>query len=400
MSRSEIHKNFHFYLSCALAFLMSFKFFIPVLIALLFVNWLAQGNFKTRWNSVSNKVIVFLFISIYILYLAGMFYSTDTAYGWSDLQTKLSLLIFPLLFSFTVFTVTDFKKIIACFIAGVVGASLLLLFRASYFYFSQHLNYFFYVNFLHPSYFGMYVNMALLFILEEAIPDNAFRGYLKIILVLFLFLIIVLLSSKLALISTLLIFIFHGVNHIILTKKYKTGILLTMTFFASLFILVKSVPELDARIQNVVTILQSEKIDKTDSESNAVRILVWNAATDALFENGLFGVGTGDVKTELFKNYTRLGYTGALEHKLNAHNQFLQTGVALGLLGLLLLVVSILYPLFISLRQKNYLFVSFSLLIVINYLTEAMLEAESGVIFIAFFQSLLFYNRSASIAHV
>ena len=273
-----------------------------------------------------------------------------------------------------------------------------MLCRAFYFYFSQHLNYFFYVDFsyfLHPSYFGLSVNLAILLLLSRS--EFVLPVYLKVVLVLFLTLIIVLLSSKLALLSTVLIFIFHGINYLVLTKKYKTGLLLFALFFATVFILIKSIPELNTRIQNTLDALNADKIDKTDSESNAVRILVWNAASEALLENGMFGVGTGDVKDELLKHYEKLGYTGALEHKLNAHNQFLQTGVALGFLGFALLIATFLIPIYFAWQQKNYLFVSFALLVIINCLTESMLEAEAGVISIAFFQSLLFFRPNTEI---
>ncbi len=395
MNKSDLHKTVHFYCCCAIAFFLSFKFLIPIFIILLLLNWFSEGNLKNKFTSHENKSILLLFIAPYCFYLIGMLYSANTSYGFADLQTKLSLMLFPLVFSTTKLRPGEHLKIGNALLLGVISASLFLVSRASYYYFTLGVNYFFYVdfsNFLHPSYFGLAVNLCILVLLTH--NESNLSGYLKFILVTFLTLIIFLLSSKLALLSTLLIFIGYGINFILQSKRYKTGITLLILLLGVSVFLVKSIPELEARIQNTVQALTAEKTDKTNSESSAVRILVWKAASDAFLQNGLLGVGTGDVKDELFSHYKELGYTGALEHKLNAHNQFLQTGIALGYLGFALLLSYFLLPIFISWQQKNYLFVSCSLLIAINCLTESMLEAEAGVIFIAFFQSHLFFRSN------
>lgn len=284
------------------------------------------------------------------------------------------------------------------FLAGVVLASLILLMRAFYFYFTQHLNYFFYTDFsywAHPSYFGMSVNLALLFLLIK--QDLAISKTVKLLLLLLLTLIIVLLSSKLALLCTFLLFISYGVYTVIISKKYKTGIAALLLFLSGTIFLLSQIPELDSRIQNGMNALSADNIDKNSSESNAVRILVWRAASQAIAESGLFGFGTGDVKDELFNRYQKNGYSGALEHKLNAHNQFLQTGIALGWIGFALLLLTLIIPFILSWKQKNFLFVGFISIVVINMLTESMLEAEAGVIFIAFFQSLLFFRSTSEL---
>lgn len=396
MKRTEIQPQIHLVLCSLIAFFISFKFLIPVFIVLLLLNWIVEGNFKSKFSAVSNKPVLYVFISLYLFYLIGMLYSSNKSYGWADLQTKLSLLIFPIIFSTSALNEKQVSTILRSFVSGVFAVSLSLLGRAIYLYFTEQVNYFYYVDFsyfLHPSYFGMFVNLAMLLILFNKIQLSSNSLLLKIISLLFLLVIIVLLSSKLALLSSLLIIMISGINYIISSKKYKVGFLLLFAFLGSIFILIKAVPELNARIQNAITALNSNSVDKSNSESNAVRMLVWNAASDALIQNGALGVGTGDVKDELFKQYELKGYSGALEHKLNAHNQFLQTGVALGFVGLIVFLATFLVPIYFSWRYQNYLFISFSLLVLLNCLTESMLEAEAGVIFISFFQSLLFFNH-------
>ena len=396
MKRTELHGQIHWVLSCLIAFFISFKFLIPVFIVLLLINWVAEGNFKSKFKSIPNLPVFLVFISLYLYYLIGMLYSSNKTYGWADLQTKLSLLIFPLIFATSLVNKEKFNSVLLSFVSGVFAVSLYLLARASYLYFHENINYFYYVDFsyfLHPSYFGMFVNLAMLIIGLDKIEFLAKNNFIKIAALLFLLFIIILLSSKLALLSTLLLMLIYGISYIVKTKKFKLGLALLFTFVAATILLIKAVPELNARIQNALNAVNADEVDKTESESNAVRILVWNAAGKALVENGLIGTGTGDVKDELFKQYEKLGYTGALEHKLNAHNQFLQTGVALGYIGLLVLLATFFVPIYFSWLNKNYLFICFSLLVLLNCLTESMLEAEAGVIFISFFQSILFFNE-------
>ncbi len=393
MSKSKLHQTLHLFLSCGIAFMLSFKFLVPPLILLLCLNWLVEANFKEKLSSILNNKFALLFLTIYVYYFIAMLYSSNTTYGWADLQTKFSLFIFPILFASSRITNAGLRSIALSFISGICCASIFLLARAIYFYFSEQINYFYYTDFsylVHPSYFGMFINLALILLLSNLGIIRQFS--IRFSVIFFFTVIILLLSSKLALLSTFLIYFVFAIYKMIVNKRYMMGTFILFLFLLSTILLIRFVPELNARIQNAVTAIRATKIDKTDSESNAVRLLVWDAAKAALIENGMFGTGTGDVKDELFKQYAHKGYTGALEHKLNAHNQFLQTGVALGFLGMVLLIAQFLVPLYVAGKQKNYVFVAFVLLVSINFLTESMLEAEAGVIFIGFFQSLLFFR--------
>ena len=396
MLNQLLHAKVQLYLCCAFAFFLSFKFALPIFVVLLVLNSILEGNFNARYANIPNKKMVCLHCSLYLLYLVGMLYSENKSYGWADLQTKLSMLLFPLLLNFSRFEHQETKKIQQFFLAGVVIASVSLLGRATFIYFYEHLNYFYYVDFsvfLHPSYFGMMINIALLFILLDASNLGISSNFVRISLLLFCSLIILLLSSKLALISCLLIFIGVGIYRMLQSKNYLLGMVFLLLFIAASAAIIRTVPELNQRIQNARVVLNANSIDKTDAESNAVRILVWHAATAAFLENGMIGTGTGDVKDELFKHYKQNGYTGALEHRFHAHNQFLQTGVALGYIGFVIFLLGILVPVSVAWKNKNFLYVSFALLVVLNFLTESMLESEAGVFIFAFFYSLLFFRK-------
>jgi hypothetical protein len=69
--------------------------------AALIVNWVAEGNFISKWKSfIRNKPAVVL-CSFYIMHLLGLLYTTNFNYGMEDINKKLPLLLFPLVFSTT-----------------------------------------------------------------------------------------------------------------------------------------------------------------------------------------------------------------------------------------------------------------------------------------------------------
>ena len=83
--------------------------------------------------------------------------------------------------------------------------------------------------------------------------------------------------------------------------------------------------------------------------------MVWKCSIEIIKENVFFGVGTGDVKTELNKKYEEKNIQQALKDNLNSHNQFLQTYVAIGLPGFILLLASLLLPLLYGIKKGNIL---------------------------------------------
>jgi hypothetical protein len=97
------------------------------------------------------------------------------------------------------------------------------------------------------------------------------------------------------------------------------------------------------------------------------------------------GVGVGDANDALYDAYQENGLTGAYEHKFNAHNQYLQTFIGLGLVGFLSLLSLTLLPLVRTALRKEFLPFIFFLLIVLNFFVESMLQTAAGVLFFGFF---------------
>ena len=219
--------------------------------------------------------------------------------------------------------------------------------------------------------------------------------WLAIIALLIVF--ILLLSSKAGWIG-LLTFIIYFFVQLTRAKKIVQAVALVAILSGSFyFINVYYTPRFSARIPKLSVIKETlQNNNTTSNDSNGSRILVWKAAIDIIKTNYLTGEGTGDAKDKMLETYKEKGMLSEYENKLNSHNQYLNTFIALGVAGFLSLVLCLLIPLYYSFKEKNFLFIAFIFLTGLNFLFESMLERQAGVIFFAFFYTLLYFNLQNS----
>ncbi len=324
----------------------------------------------------------------------GLIYSINLKYGLFDLEVKLSLLLFPLVFFVSKI---EMKKvadnILNSFIDGCFVASILSLISAAIqYYLYSDINSFFYGELAlygHSSYMAIFLcfSSALIYI-KNIKQGNKISFPKKDLFLLALFsLIIFFLVSKTGIISILLIhFAFIGYL-IIKNKLYLKGTVALVLISTLLFAGYKAFPEVNNRFNELFTTVfsESEELNSTSS----IRTEIWKTSVKILVQHP-FGVGTGDVKDVLVEYYMNSGLDYAAEKELNAHNQFLQIALATGILGLLVLLLMIFYPLYYAIKNTHIIYIVFLGLIIINFLTEAMLETLAGVVFFAFFNTMLY----------
>ncbi|HRD54222.1 MAG TPA: O-antigen ligase family protein [Flavobacteriales bacterium] len=134
------------------------------------------------------------------------------------------------------------------------------------------------------------------------------------------------------------------------------------------------------------------------SGGSEMRLVAWICSAELISSDPL-GAGTGDVKHALVGCYEAKNAAPALERRLNSHSQFLQGGVALGWLGILLTLATVLVPLVLGLRRRHALLTLFALLCLLNAAVESVLEVQAGVAFVGIFLGLLAAS-SAGRAHL
>jgi O-antigen ligase len=217
------------------------------------------------------------------------------------------------------------------------------------------------------------------------------KSYLLIGSILFLSVMVILLSSKAGLLTLALIIMLAAVYSWKRMKLKLAGLVIlgsgVMLFVLGYWLVPVAFSRISAAGHAVKA--QPEK-GRVQAESNADRMAVWVTAIEIIKKNYVFGVGTGDVKDALMEGYKKNGLIPAYEHKFNAHNQYLQTFVTLGLAGFLALVAILLLPALRALKGRQDLYLAFLLIFAMNILFESMLEIQAGVVFYAFFNAFLF----------
>lgn len=408
----------HIFLTGILAFCIPiYPNILPPLIILLILNWLLTPSLIVRGlKQLVHSYGLLLLVGVFGLYLLGMLYSSNLKVGYEIIETKLSLLIFPLIFSAYYQSSKDnLDEYLKKFIYGcIVTACICFIWAAfcfvkpvyvivdriptdlgaSYFYYSQL------SPFIHTSYIAMYADFALIAVFHLVINDKLKFTWKWVVATIFLSIFVLLLSSKAGWIG-LFIIVIYVFGWLLWKKRIFQALLLLVTFISSFIFFNWAAPNYSQRItaatQAIETGLEKEdgtqKLNK-NADGTASRILVWNAAVEIIQNNFWVGVGTGDAKDIMLEKYKEKRMLLEYEHKLNSHNQFLNTFIALGVLGFTILLLCFVVPFYFSFKEKNFLFAAFIIIAGINFSVESMLETQAGVIFYAFFYSLLCFSLS------
>ncbi len=395
--------------------LTGFLFFLPfyqkasvICILLMLIFWLVSGDVKKSFTEMKRDKKVVLFLFFFLAHVVGLAYTTNFSFALFDLQTKLSFLFFPLLFCSFKISDERWKKLKWVFVSGCFVAVLLCLFFAfgnylenqslSFFYYSR------YSHFLHPTYFSFYLNLSVLFLLDELIRTWKTNSFLmKIILIFLIYFFFINIFQLSARTATITAFITCFMFCLFLWKKNYSSLKqigLLSLFFLSLLMIQQLLLQNLNRFEQVEEAWSHTgntdlKSDPTIEESNSTNLhfLIWKNSLELIGRDPFCGVGTGDVKDELIKTYEKNNFKIGVASRYNAHNQFLNTTVAIGLMGLISLLLIFYIGIITSLKHRDWIFFSFLVMIFLNSMTESILETQSGILFFASF-NMLFYLRN------
>jgi len=150
----------------------------------------------------------------------------------------------------------------------------------------------------------------------------------------------------------------------------------------------------EEKTTNIQEILYKQKFNKIYPwTGTSIRLLQLRILHEQIEEESIFWQGFGlftsrdNLKKRHLKFNTYFGY-----HTYNYHNQYAQIFSEAGIFGLLLLVLMLFYNFKKALKTKNFLFISFAIIIPIVFLTESFLWVQRGIIFFTVFYCLL--NRT------
>jgi len=399
---SSIISKIKFYLLVLIAFFIpGYIFLTPLCIVLFILAWVLEGNLKQKVNAWWKNKYALLFSGFYLLYVLWLAFTPDLQTGLFNIEVKLSLGIFPILLAYEgKFSDEKQNKLMWAFISGCAVNGIICLVHAIWKYYILGIYQFTYSQFsmfLHPSYYSMYIDLALLFIFYRAASSQiniSVKGKAGLVFIaIFLLILLILLQSKAGMICTVLLLGSFLVK-LFMNKTYRKAAIITLlgciaiaagTYYSL-------VTKQHSRFNMIETLAASGKMDSTSSESTQARFFISKAAKEVIAEKPFLGYGTGQAWGKLQEQYKKDGYTGSSKHMLNAHNQYLQCIIDTGFIGLICMLGCFIIPLIKAVREKRFVYGSFLCILLINMFVESMLEQQAGTMFYGLFNSILMFN--------
>jgi len=248
---------------------------------------------------------------------------------------------------------------------------------------------------MHSSYFSVNIVIAFIFLFYFLFLTKVKRSVLQrsfgAVALLFLTVTVLMVSSKTGILT--LIF---AIAVCLFSLLYRYKKLVAYISLISIVALVTCVIQFNPRMNAAFESMRSIDLHKNQVYGTIQgRIFVWRQAKEVLEQNPLLGVGTGDVRDELFDNYKDLNIRYQDEIRLNCHNQYLETYLACGIIGMLFLIFFLLQPLFS--RNRHFLITTFVLIMALNLMFESMFNRQAGVILFAWFYQLFWLRASLNI---
>ncbi|MHA7942480.1 O-antigen ligase family protein [Formosa sp. 3Alg 14/1] len=228
---------------------------------------------------------------------------------------------------------------------------------------------------IQPIYLGLFTNVGLVLLLyiKNCIKLKSYYFRLASLSVL-----ILLVASR----SQIFIFVLnYSLFLLIFDKSNLQKKVLTICSLVAVFAIISLInPVTRTRLIEAVT--YNEAFYKDDFGGASIRIMKWNSALRRIKNSPVFGYGVGDGKNELLEQYKRDKFYLGFYNKYNAHNQYLDTVLCLGFIGLIILLLIIFYA-------YKYAVNSMSLFLITNiftvgFLTESILYRQWGIMAFSF----------------
>lgn len=337
--------------------------------------------------------------SYLIITLVGLIHTSNLGAGLRAVEVQASLLAFPFIFSQLGIQPIEFKRIKFTFIILLLILCLFLEFRivrnmlnSGYDLFTYFFSYdYTYENLttefvVQPVYIGTYIVLSNIFCLSLFISEkHKIKKYQFVLILLFNTFFLFQLSARSSiilnalLISSYLIIIFYH------KRKLYVGFIIIGIIFAGIIMLFNSSSFTRIRMVSFIEEITNDNLKEYDPKS---RMLIWPCAVEVIGDNIIVGVGTGDSEDKLQTVYKKRELIELYNAGLNAHNQYLTLFMRHGLLGLIILILNFIIPLYFYLKCKNVEGILFTFLLMGFFLTENVLSRAQGVVFYAFFYSI------------
>ena len=225
---------------------------------------------------------------------------------------------------------------------------------------------------MHPSYYALFSIIAIIILIFT--PSIKLKKNIKWTFILIHALMIVLLSSKTGIISLFFIFFAY-----IFIGNSKKNMLIGVSVLLLLSLVILKTPSTEIRLKTAYNALRSGD-HPMNKNSTSERLILWKTIADLSAKELILGIGNTGGRDKIIS-------TTNIDK--NMHNQFLQSLLNAGFIGLLLVTVFVFLPLYF---KRNIFTVSLVSIVFLNLLFENMLDRIWGITVISFFYAFILFG--------
>ena len=379
-----------------------------------------------RNSKVSTQVALLVPILLFVWMAASYFWTVDVSRTTAAISKEITLFLIPVTFLLMrPFSKDQILKLLKYYGYAMVFYAVFFLLRASvrylisgdqraFFYHGEYDDDFGLVpKLLNAIHVSVYVAVAFYYFLSKEI-----RSKLDVLCASILFVFIFLLSSK----NIIIVFLFLiGIHFFYFSKSSNKMRLRNLTIFILVVGSILSFSKIKNRFlvefqSNTNTSISHNVYNEANEGVNYISIYeAWNNekfTQSDYFPGTAFRVYQFRMFLEIFKEepifWEGLGLNASL-HKLkekelkynlypvygsfNFHNQYVQNFAELGFVGFLLLIVILFLNIKKAIHNKDFLHISFGILMISLFLTESFLWRQTGVLYFIIFYCL-FNNKN------
>lgn len=378
--------------------LCAFPLLRPHLISLVSIAMLCSGfiylTLQSDWKFDTRFFL--LMIAILLPYIIGLTMSHNISHAVTIVQVKLMLLILGFHFGFVALRPTHRQQLQAlnifcgaALMIAIIGNILIVVkgytVQSADFAFAYRTSLEDYIG-LHPTYYCAILYMAA-FIKLHQILSAPFRPCTQNRL--WVLLIVLCVAAGLLAASRATMIAFGFITAVFIINIARTHPL-RWWFLGGLVVVMGSlsmVPSIKARLMEINSANMQAPTRNNDNGTN-VRSGIFTCNAELLDDNWLWGLGTGNVQQALNDCLGKFDTSVYESHDYNTHNEYLNSWLTAGILGLLAFVGTLLYSFWLAFKNENRLHVYFLAFMCICFLTENYLERQAGVTLFALMQML------------
>ncbi len=386
--------------------LLMLSFFLPMQVQVValflssayFIFRTFEDNEKTP---VRNYGLALMIGSLYLLYLVGIpFTPSNYRHVTQTLcEYKLSYLLLPIVYAAISsekikVIIKELKWFVYCSLGICLIANGWFIMKFAFapegFHGVNHVTYRIFFEDLtgiHPTYISMYLVFGIGVLLMRSIEMNR---TLKYILFYSSLAFLLPLLAKSPLIALVLMFL-----HMAWLRRKRLG-QYKWIFFGVVAMMVLSylfVPFVSQRVNEMAGIGTSLKENVTDNSIHE-RKMILAVDLGMVKRYWVTGCGPGRLLYLLKQKYFFYSlYYGRDVNSFDPHNEYFYQWISFGLAGIGLFLLALGMHIFRAIRNRDNLYIYLLLVLGITFFTESVLATQHGLLFYAFFSSLLFFCK-------